>query len=155
MTEPTEATRPVPRLRLHQKALLVAEALLLYPRVRYLVTAKDLKGALAGIRRSRRPMFVSAGGYGPLITGYRLSGAVRGTLGLIPFDGRCLMRSLVLSGMLAKRGIETRLVIGVLPERAPAGGLPLDAHAWIELDGMPLLPVRGPHGRLYGRLVEL
>jgi hypothetical protein len=48
------------------------------------------------------------------------------------------MRSLVLTGMLARRGIDTRLVISVRP------GDRFAAHAWVEHDGVALLPADSP-----------
>jgi hypothetical protein len=52
----------------------------------------------------------------------------------------------VLTRILASRGIETKLVIGV---RADAG---FAAHAWVELDGVALLD---PTEFAAGRLVEI
>jgi hypothetical protein len=69
--------------------------------------------------------------------GRRLGHPVRRTLDPLPWDSRCLMRSLVLLRMLARRGVVCRLVIGVRP------GETLEAHAWIEHDGHPLLPTLG------------
>lgn len=46
----------------------------------------------------------------------------------------CLGRSLVLWFMLRRRGFDAELVIGAEPVRA--GVLP--AHAWVELDGVPV-----------------
>ncbi len=54
------------------------------------------------------------------------------------------MRSLVLTAMLARRGIPSSVVIGVRPEPEFA------AHAWVESDGAAVLPP----GR-YGRVVEV
>jgi hypothetical protein len=48
------------------------------------------------------------------------------------------MQSLVLTRLLARRGIETRLVIAVRP------GERFAAHAWIEHDEVPLLPAIAP-----------
>ena len=64
----------------------------------------------------------------------------------VPGDTRCLARSLVLTRLLAKRGIETKLVIGArtTPEFL--------AHAWVEYDGHPVL---NPGDDSFGRLVEL
>jgi len=76
--------------------------------------------------------------------GRRLGQPVRRTLDPLPWDSRCLMRSLVLLRMLARRGVVCRLVIGVRP------GETLEAHAWIEHDGHPLLPTLG-----YERLTVL
>jgi hypothetical protein len=64
----------------------------------------------------------------------------------LPSDSRCLTRSLVVTRVLARRGIGASLVIGVAP--APN----FAAHAWVELDGVPLLPALES---TYSRLVEL
>ena len=64
----------------------------------------------------------------------------------LPSDTRCLARSLVLTGMLARRGIPTSLVIGVAPNEK------FEAHAWVEFGDRALLPTgRGT----YERLIEL
>ena len=76
--------------------------------------------------------------------GRRLGQPVRRTLDPLPWDSRCLMRSLVLLRMLARRGVVCQLVIGVRP------GETLEAHAWIEHDKHPLLPTLG-----YERLTVL
>lgn len=76
--------------------------------------------------------------------GRRLGQPVRRTLDPLPWDSRCLMRSLVLLRMLARRGVVCRLVIGVRP------GERFEAHAWIEHAGHPLLPTLG-----YERLTVL
>lgn len=46
---------------------------------------------------------------------------------------RCLGRSLVLWFLLRRRGIDAELVVGAHP---PGDGT-LDAHAWVEVDGIP------------------
>ena len=48
-------------------------------------------------------------------------------------SSQCLQRSLVLRTMLARRGHDARVRIGV--RRA---GAELEAHAWVECDGQPL-----------------
>lgn len=75
----------------------------------------------------------------------RLAGAVVRTLEPLPLDSRCLMRSLVLLRLLARRGVSGVLVIAVRPgERAQ-----LDAHAWVEVADEPVLAPASPdHGRL-------
>ena len=78
------------------------------------------------------------------IVAVRLGFVVAKVLGPLPFDSRCLMRSLVLTAMLARRGIPSAVVIGVEPEPEFA------AHAWVEADGVAVLPP----GR-YGRVVEV
>jgi hypothetical protein len=76
----------------------------------------------------------------------RLGRAVTRTLRLMPGDTRCLARSLVLTRLLARRGIPAKLVIGA---RADPDFL---AHAWVECDGQPVL---SPGDGSFGRLVEL
>ena len=75
-----------------------------------------------------------------------LGQAVFRTLRVLPTDSRCLVQSLVLSRMLAARGIPSTLVIG-------AHSRPdFEAHAWVEHEGRPVLP---PRGFQDSRLVEL
>ncbi len=78
--------------------------------------------------------------------GVRLGRAAGRTLSLLPADSRCLARSLVLLALLARRHIEAQLVIGA--RQGPEFG----AHAWIELEGVPLNDPGGPE---YERLVEI
>jgi len=75
-----------------------------------------------------------------------LGWVVARVLAYVPGDTRCLVRSLVLTRLLASRGIEAKLVIGArtTPEFL--------AHAWVELNGTPVLD---PGDGSYGRLVEL
>jgi hypothetical protein len=74
----------------------------------------------------------------------RLGRVVGRTLKLLPTDSRCLIQSLVLTRMLAKRSIASTLVIGVRKDPA------FEAHAWVEHEGQPVLPP----GR-FTRLMEL
>jgi Transglutaminase-like superfamily len=67
-------------------------------------------------------------------------------LELVPGDTRCLARSLVLTRLLARRGIPAKLVIGI---RADPEFL---AHAWVECEGKPVL---SPGDGSFARLVEL
>lgn len=50
-----------------------------------------------------------------------------------PVSGNCLPQALALQHLLVRQGIAAKIRIGVLP-----GSDPLDAHAWVELDGVPL-----------------
>ncbi|MDQ3643827.1 MAG: lasso peptide biosynthesis B2 protein [Actinomycetota bacterium] len=89
----------------------------------------------------------SAPGQAEYESALRLGRAASRTLRLLPTDGRCLMRSLVLTGLLARRGISSTLIIGVRPEPE------FSAHAWVEHGGRPLLPSGGSDH--YGRLAEM
>ena len=62
-----------------------------------------------------------------------LAHAVGRVLAPIPRRSRCLVQSLVLTKMLARRGISSSLVIAVAP------GPQLEAHAWVESGQIPLL----------------
>ena len=115
------------------KLTLAVEIVITYVRARWLLRRRGLPGALAVLRRV--PVVGEEGDVAATrLAGVRLGRAVTRTLRLVPADSRCLMRSLVLTGLLARRGIESSLVIGVRPEGE------FGAHAWVEHDGRPLLP---------------
>ena len=67
-------------------------------------------------------------------TSVRLGRAVDRTLSCLPSDPRCLIRAIVLARVLARRGIGSRVVVGV--HSAPE----FTAHAWVEHRGSPVLP---------------
>jgi Transglutaminase-like superfamily len=125
------------------KLALGLEILAAYARVRWLLWRCDLVTTLKRLRvdgpGSRAPRHDGLGGQ-------RLGNAVGRTLRVLPTDSRCLMRSLVLSSLLARRQIDSSLVIGVRSDPSFA------AHAWVEQDGEALLPDGDEH---YLRLVEL
>jgi hypothetical protein len=127
-----------------QRAELAAEIVVAYARAR-----RELRRApieeVVGKLRAGAP---AAGGEGPapLAEAQRLGHIVVRTLRFLPGDTRCLRRSLVLTQLLARRGISARLVIGA--RTAPD----FLAHAWVEHDGTPVL---SPEGSSFGRLVEL
>ena len=125
------------------RARLVWEIVCAYALARWRLARGDLPDAVARLRSG-----TDAGPPGPerAQTAKRLASASRRTLALIPADSRCLMRSLVLTRLLARRGIATSLVVAVRVE----GGF--GAHAWVELDGRPLLEPAAPP---FERLVEL
>ena len=68
--------------------------------------------------------------------------AVRQIVGRLPGDSRPLVSSLVLIAVLARRGVDASLVIGV---REGEGG---DALAWVEIGDVPALSVRGKFTQL-------
>ena len=133
-------------LGLRSKLALAAEILSDYVRARVLLRRHDLLTAVEILRKERpnaAEQFDSRRGQA---IGIRLGKAVSRTLGPLPFDSRCLVRSLVLTSMLARRGIKSSVVIGVTLEPKFA------AHAWVESDGMALLP---PLDAYDGRLIEI
>lgn len=128
-----------------RRLALIAEVLRAYVRVRWSLWRKGLPHTLStarlGIDKVDPPEESTR-----QLAGRRVAWATIRVLDVLPSDSRCLTRSLVLADLLAKRGIESSLVIGVAP--APN----FAAHAWVEVDGVPLLP---PAEWQYSRLVEL
>jgi hypothetical protein len=59
------------------------------------------------------------------------------TITVLPADSRCLMRSLVLTRLMARRGLGSTLVLSVSPQQPQ-----FEAHAWIEHAGVALLPAQ-------------
>lgn len=130
---------PVGRLRLG------AEIIATYLRARWHLSRADLSTTLAELRSPGRSE-AKGGNSDPRLLGRRLGRAAERTLRRLPTDSRCLMQSLVLSGLLARRGIDSKLVLAVRPGESFA------AHAWVEYEGQPLLEPGGSH---FGRLVEI
>ncbi len=116
-----------------------------YVRVHRANRRADVRGVLRDLRAGPRTTTVEAAAVAG--TAARLAGATQRVLRLIPADTRCLNQSLVLSALLARRGIESHVVIGVSSSQEGFG-----AHAWVEIDGRPLL-ARERDG--HARLVEL
>lgn len=139
-----DLTKPFSRPR---KLSLGLEILVAYARVRWWLWRRDLPQTVAALRGSGRARRSS--GSDPLtdrLAGIHLGRAVRRALAFLPSDSRCLMRSLVLTSLLARRGVSSSLVIGV------RSGPDFGAHAWVESSGSPLLP---PIESDYSRLVEI
>lgn len=132
------------RLGPRERARLIAEIVAAYLRAWRELRQAPIETAVARLRAGRP----AAGRSGPeaLQEAARLGRAVVRTLAFLPGDTRCLRRSLVLTQLLARRGISGRLVIGA--RTAPD----FLAHAWVEHDGIPVLD---PEGDAFGRLVEL
>jgi transglutaminase superfamily protein len=132
-----------------QQILLAAEVLRAYTRVRWVMRNDDAERAVRRLRIETR---------GPVqhtelendvdrrvLSAWRLAHASRTVLKHLPSDSRCLFHSLTLMCMLERRGISQALVIAVQPR-------PFGAHAWLEVDGRPILPEAD---RGYERLLEL
>jgi Transglutaminase-like superfamily len=132
------------RLSPRRKLALVVETLAGYVRVRRALRRGDIRTALS---RLREP--AEGGEATPAaahLAGLRLAAVVARVLTRLPADSRCLMTSLVLCTLLARRGVHSSVVIGVRP------GTSFGAHAWVELDGRPLLPANETE---FERLVAL
>jgi hypothetical protein len=118
--------------------------------IAYLQARRELRrasiDAVVGSLRSHFTPRVQPSGAETLVQARRLGRAVARVLGVLPGDTRCLVRSLVLTRLLARRGIDTKLVIGT---RSAPDFL---AHAWIEYEGEPVLSAGDGS---FARLVEL
>lgn len=122
-------------LSAQQKLRLALEVLATYCRVRWWMRRGDLRGTVSRLRREGRgEQLGDPSPDGPRPGDLRLARAVTRTLSVLPTDSRCLVRSLVLTGLLARRGVASTLVIGVGTQPKFA------AHAWVEHAGEPLLP---------------
>lgn len=126
-----------------EKTALAAEIMWTYVRVQRAQKRTDVRGV---IRTVRDDMFQRRAGELSPDLAAGLGRAVQRTLTALPVDDRCLMQSLVLASMIARRGATATVVIGVQP------GDEFGAHAWVELDGHAVLP-SGTNE--YQRLVEL
>lgn len=127
------------------KLQLTLEILRIYVRVQWALAHRNLPKTIELLRR-RGPNSTGELEIEELVTAARLGQAVQRLLHHMPFDSRCLARSLVLSCLLDRREIPSVLVIGVRASPQFA------AHAWVETAGVPLLPSGGPS---YQRLAEL
>jgi hypothetical protein len=135
---------PASPLKPGARALLVAEVLAAYVQARRELRRTSIERVIAKLRSTSPPTVVEAPQ--ALEEARRLGWIVGKTLTLVPGDTRCLARSLVLTRLLARRGIPAKLVIGA---RAEPEFL---AHAWVECDGRPVL---SPGDGSFARLVEL
>lgn len=126
---------------------LAAEILAAYAHARRALRRAPITEVVAELRSHPRPgASPVAPAPAPLEEACRLGHAVTRLLALVPGDTRCLVRSLVLTRLLARRGISAKLVIGA---RARPDFL---AHAWVEHGGKPVL---APGDGSFVRLVEL
>jgi hypothetical protein len=132
---------PAPNLGLRERLRLAAEILRAYGTVRRLSRSMKLPAVVAALRASAPVVGLPLPE--PQVDGRRLGSAVMRALVVTPGGTRCLLRSLVLLRLLARRGTTGQLIIAVLP-----GAAVLEAHAWIEHDGTALLPPGEEHERL-------
>jgi hypothetical protein len=122
-----------------RRVALALEIVRAYIRVRRTQRGRSLPDTLARLRDTGAPPKpISAW------TAARLGRAIVRVISPLPGDSRCLVRSLVLVRLLAARGADHRLVIGVTP------GEDFLAHAWVEVNGVAVLDPGD-----FGRLAEL
>jgi hypothetical protein len=144
---PQSRAAPPRRLSSLERARLAGEILASYVHARRALRGRPIQAAVASLRAR-----AASRGEGDVETGRslaevrRLGRAVARTLSPLPGDTRCLVRSLVLTRLLAARGIEATLVIAARTEPE------FLAHAWVEYRDEPVLP---PGDGSFARLVEL
>jgi hypothetical protein len=140
------AARP---LSASERVLLAGEIVAAYARARRELGRAPIASVMTRLRAQQGASITPASAMATAATlaeARRLGRAVARTLALLPGDTRCLVRSLVLTRLLARRGIQAKLVIGA---RAAPDFL---AHAWVEHAGDPVL---APGDGSFARLVEL
>jgi hypothetical protein len=140
------AARP---LSASERVLLAGEIVAAYARARRELGRAPIASVMTRLRAQQGASITPASAMATAATlaeARRLGCAVARTLALLPGDTRCLVRSLVLTRLLARRGIQAKLVIGA---RAAPDFL---AHAWVEHAGDPVL---APGDGSFARLVEL
>jgi hypothetical protein len=120
---------------------LAAEILRTYVVVRWCMRSNDIRAMVA---RLRGDADLERHSDSPLAR--RLARAVSRTLSVLPTDSRCLARALVLDTLLTRRSLQSVVVIAARSEPE------FDAHAWVEHDGIAVLP---PGSQSYQRLIEL
>jgi hypothetical protein len=132
------------RLSQRERVRLAVEILSAYAQAKRALRRAPIEAAVATLRSQSPPPSDDA--TGSLEHALRLGWAVTRLLSHVPGDTRCLARSLVLTRLLAARGLEAKLVIGARTEPE------FLAHAWVECQGRAVLD---PGDGSFGRLVEL
>lgn len=134
------------RLNLAERARLVLEILASYREARRAFRGTSIEPAVQALRGCSRADPDRGTESELFYEAWRLGRAVHLTLRFVPGDTRCLTRSLVLTQLLGRRGIQAKLVIGARTRPS------FSAHAWVEHAGQPVLPAGDSS---FGRLVEL
>ena len=126
------------------RVLLAASMLL--PMIWAAIHAGALNGCLRRIARPRAEPDAQGslrlGARSPPLEVARIAGLVGLAARYSPAPVTCLSRSIVLAWILRRHGVDSDLRIGV---RMTNGAL--DAHAWLEREGIPIgdAPRTGPH----------
>jgi hypothetical protein len=118
---------------LWEKLRLTLEILAAYVSARFLLIRRGLPAAVEALRAVDVELEPPQSERVAQALGVRLGLTVCHVLSVLPTDTRCLVRSLVLTRLLARRGVPSSLIIGVRP------GPDFEAHAWIESGDVPLL----------------
>lgn len=131
-----------------RRAALGLEVTITYLRVRWFLGRVPVEKAVSRVRptwagRAENPDEVGLTA-AEARSARRLARATITTLTFLPADSRCLYRAIVLSALLARRSIDSSVVVGVQTEPR------FQAHAWVECAGRALLPSGG-----YARLTHL
>jgi len=134
-------SRPLGSVR---KTGLSLEVVLIYVQARWMLPRLELKEVLRRLRQPTRFVTPLPRGLTADEQGIKLGRAVVRTLALAPTDTRCLVRSVVLSALLARRSIPSTLVVGVKTDPH------FRAHAWVEGESRDLLSREG-----YSTLVRI
>jgi hypothetical protein len=134
------------RLSPVERTRLASEIVVAYVKTRRALRRAPIAAVVARLRLQPSPSASPALVEDRLNEARNLGHAVARTLTILPGDTRCLMQALVLTRLLARRGVPAKLVIGA--RTAPS----FFAHAWVEHAGQPVLSTGGG---LFDRLVEL
>lgn len=135
---------PNRRLTRRQKLSLVVEIVISYAQLLWLLRRTDLPTMVERARRARPGLPAPADDVILHAAVVRLGRTTDRVIGILPKDGRCLITSLVVIRILARRSVDAKVIIGVRNQ----GGV--TAHAWVEYEGQPVLPSGDYH-----RLVEV
>lgn len=130
------------RARLRRRISLTIEIVVTFVLVRLTMREPDIRRTLVRLREGGDTPATES----DIQVAVSLAHAVDRVLALVPRRSRCLVQSLVLTKLLARRGISSSLVIAVAP------GPQLEAHAWVESGHVPLLRPATPE---QGQLVRL
>ncbi|HWT92002.1 MAG TPA: lasso peptide biosynthesis B2 protein [Solirubrobacteraceae bacterium] len=133
--------RPFSRV---ERIRLVIEIVVSYVQLLWLLRREDLPTMVGRAREARTVLTPPADDAAALAAVARLGRVADRVVGVLPKDGRCLITSLVVIRVLARRSLDAKVVIGVRNEDGFA------AHAWVEYEGHPLFPPGNYH-----RLVEV
>lgn len=120
----------------YREAWLLVQAAVLLPAVRLalkLVTVAQVQNIVERALRNRQPLKIS-----PQATATARIVRIAAQRGFYHF--KCLDQSLVLGWLLRRQGIDARIVFG-----ARKGDKLMEAHAWVEVDGVAISDDEGDH----------